>query len=75
MGEQDIDRIIKECQAKSGIYPPEDLMQMFKRTIEGLEVKESRVAAWSKMKVRGLFLKKEYKIRKGMVIGIYMVVK
>ena len=26
LGEQDIDRIIKECKAKSGIYPPEDLM-------------------------------------------------
>jgi hypothetical protein len=44
---------------------------MFKRTIEGLEVKESRVAAWSKMKVSGLFLKKGYRKRKGMVIGIY----
>ena len=71
VGQQDIDRILKECQRKGDLYPPEDVLLMFKRTIEGLEVRESKVAAWSKMKVRGLFIKKGYKIRKGMVIGVY----
>ena len=65
VGQQDIDRILKECQRKGELYPPEDVLLMFKRTIEGLEVRESRVAAWSKMKVRGLFIKKGYKIKKG----------
>ena len=71
LGQQDIDRILKECQRKGELYPPEDVLLMFKRTIEGLEVRESKVAAWSKMKVRGLFIKKGYKIKKGMVIGVY----
>ena len=53
------------------MYPPEDVIQMFKSTMEGLEVRESRVAAWSKMKVRGPFLKKGFKIREGVIIGIY----
>ena len=72
MGKYDIDRILKECQRKGETYPPMDVREMFKKTLkEGLEVRESRVAAWSKMKVRGLFLKKGYKIKRGMVIGVY----
>ena len=71
LGKYDIDRILKECQRKGGTYPPADVMEMFKKTLEGLEVRESRVAAWSKMKVRGLWLKKGYKVKRGMVIGVY----
>ena len=71
VGFQDIDRILKECQSKGGTYPPEDVMLMFKKTMEGLEVRESRVAAWSKKRVLGLFLKKGFKRRRGMVIGVY----
>ena len=48
VGKYDIDRILKECQRKGETYPPPDVMEMFKKTLEGLEVKESRVAAWSK---------------------------
>ena len=44
---------------------------MFKRTMEGIEVKQSRVAAWSKTKARGLWLKRGYKIKRGMIIGVY----
>ena len=71
VGKYDIDRILNECQKKGATYPPEDVMEMFKKTLEGLEIRESRVAAWSKMKVRGLWLKKGYKIKRGMVIGVY----
>ncbi len=39
--------------------------------MNGLEVRESGVAAWSKKKCRGLYLKKGYKIRKWAIIGIY----
>ena len=44
---------------------------MFARTREGIEVKMSRVAAWSKSKARGLWLRKGYKIKRGMIIGVY----
>ena len=46
-------------------------MLMFKKPMEGLEVRESRVAAWSKRRVMGLFLKRGFKIRRGMPIGVY----
>ena len=36
-----------------------------------IEVKQSRVAAWSKTKARGLWLKGGYKIKRGMIIGVY----
>ena len=39
--------------------------------MEGIEVKQSRVAAWSKTKARGLWLKGGYKIKRGMIIGVY----
>ena len=58
IGGWEIDRILKECQKKGSEYPPENVMAMFRQTMEGLEVKESRVAAWSKRKINGLFLKK-----------------
>jgi GNAT superfamily N-acetyltransferase len=72
LGQHDIERVLRECQRKGGDqYPSEEVIQMFRRTMEGLEVRERRVAAMSKMKVRGLYLKKGYKIKKGMVIGVY----
>ena len=71
VGKYDVERIIRECQRKGEIYPPTNVLEMLRETLAGLEIRESGVAAWCKRKVRGLYLKKGYKIKKGMVIGVY----
>ena len=71
LGSLDEDNLRRKCQKKSDMYPPEEVHDMFERTREGIEVKMSRVAAWSKTKARGLWLKKGYKIKRGMIIGVY----
>ena len=71
LGKYDVERILRECQRKGEVYPPMNVLEMFRDTLAGLEIKESGVAKWCKRKVRGLWLKKGYKVRKGMVIGVY----
>ena len=71
VGHQDEAELKRKCQEKGELYPSEEVHEMFRRTREGIEVKQSRVAAWSKMKARGLWLKKGFKIKRGMIIGVY----
>ena len=45
VGRYDIERNLRECQRKGEIYPPTNVLEMFKETLVGLEIKESKVAA------------------------------
>ena len=71
VGRYDVERILRECQRKGEIYPPTNVLEMFRETLAGQEIRESGVATWCKRKVRGLYLKKGFKVRRGMVIGVY----
>ena len=46
VGKYDVERILRECQRKGEIYPPTNVLEMFRETLAGLEIKESGVATW-----------------------------
>ena len=68
---EQFDELVKQCQRREEAYPPKGLEELFNSVLEGLEVRESDSAAWCGNKIRGLFLKAGYKIREGVIIGIY----
>ncbi len=56
-------RVKEMCAEEEGCYPSTMALRLFKRTVEGLEIKESEVAGWCKRKCKGLYLKKRRDIR------------
>ena len=54
----------KGCVVECNKYPNQATVSRFKETQLGLEVNENTIAAWSGGKIRGLFIKKGYKMRK-----------